>query len=84
MGWSGIMKNREVLLKTDLCDLLFLIDMGLSDDYACVLDLLEGIDPKDKNTAHGCPCFGKTDIEKSRRECISNWLNSESKNDHFV
>lgn len=79
------MKNRDVLLKTDLCDLLLLIDMGLSDDYDCIIGLLEGADPKDTNAGHDCPCFTATpDIEKSCRECISNWLNSESKNNHFV
>lgn len=79
------MKNREVLLKTDPCDLLCLIDSRLSDDYICVVDLLEGVDPNDINAIHDCPRFLTEDIATEKcRECISNWLNSESKNNHFV
>lgn len=79
------MKNRDVLLKTDLCDLLCLIDSRLSDNYGCIIDLLEGADPKDENAGHDCPCYLTVDIPTEKcRECISDWLNSESKNNHFV
>lgn len=79
------MKNREVLLKTDLCDLLRLIDSRLSDDCICIIDLLEGVDPEDMNTVHDCPYSLAVDIPTDKcHECISNWLNSESKNNHFV
>lgn len=75
------MTNREVLLKTDPCDLLCLIDSRLSKSYICITDLLEGVDRSDVNAMRKCP--GYPTGEKCR-ECISNWLNSESKNNHFV
>lgn len=80
------MKNREVLLKTDPCDLLCLIDSRLSDDYICIVDLLEGVDPKDPTAWHECPCFTTKNIDERKpcRKCISDWLNSESKDNHFV
>ena len=80
------MKNREVLLKTDPCDLLCLINRRLSDDYICVVDLLEGRDSKDINDMNECPCFLTEDMNSQKycRECISNWLNSESKDNHFI
>lgn len=79
------MKNREVLLKTDLCDLLRLIDSRLSVDYICIMDLLEWVDPKDVKAVHDCPCSLIEDIHTDKcHKCISDWLNSESKNNHFV
>lgn len=79
------MKNREVLLKTDPCDLLCLIDERISDNYICIIDLLEGVDPTDVNAIHDCPCFITEDnMREICRECISNWLNSESKDNHFI
>lgn len=79
------MKNRDVLLKTDPCDLLCLIHSRLSFDYICIMDLLEGVDPEDIGKLHKCkqPLIGGNVREKCR-SCISDWLNSESKNNHFV
>lgn len=79
------MKNRDVLLKTDLCDLLCVIDSRLCHDYICIIDLLEGIDPEDIGKLHKCKCsLIEANPREKCRECISNWLNSESKNNHFV
>ena len=58
----------------------------LHKHYICIIDLLEGGDPKDPTAWHECPCFTTKNIDERKpcRKCISNWLNSESKDNHFI
>ena len=63
------MKNREILNKMNMYDLLCRLNEGLSDvnDEVCILDAL-----------NGCATTSSYCYDYSCERCIADWMNEES------
>lgn len=62
------MKNREIILNTDSCDILKKINSDILDDAGCIIDCLSGKEEKDRRCIKYDICY----------KCIEDWMNEEN------
>ena len=62
------MKNREILLNTDSCDILKYINDKIVNDAYCIIDCLSG----KEEVKRRCSSYWKCN------ECIEVWMNEEN------
>lgn len=68
------MTNRDYILKTNECDMLSGINLGIMDDAKCVIEAITGeyqYYEKERCRIHTC--------REKCEKCISAWLNQERK-----